>query len=93
MKGIYEAYEDFRNAERMFNYAIDSKEIDTAISLMDIANRKIKAYKNIDPKDLEIRPLNETPPTMLELIKRKLRKGESVWVTIIPKSERILGRM
>jgi hypothetical protein len=75
MKGIYEAIEEFKVAERMFNYATERRDIDNAINLMDLANRKIKAYKNIDATYFDIKPLNETPPTLLEMIKGKFKEG------------------
>lgn len=50
---------EYNDAMRLFNYAVTPQEIDTAISLMDAANMKIKALKTIKYDICELEPISE----------------------------------
>lgn len=54
MNKIKQAIVDYNNAQRMFNYADNTVDLEIAIKLMDIANETIKTYKKVSPEYLDL---------------------------------------
>jgi hypothetical protein len=78
MRGMREAIEEYKQAERMFNYAYYGEDIDCSIYLMEAANTKMKAYRNLDPKVFvteEIKEEIDVIDKLKSVIKSKLKEG------------------
>lgn len=70
---------ELMEAERLFNYATTPEEIDNAIMLMKIAEKKVIYLKSTVKQISNIQPIDEEPKTLLkhirELIERRKKNG------------------
>lgn len=70
---------ELREAERLFNYATTAQDIDNAIMLMKIAEKKIIYLKSTVKNASNIQPIDEEPKTLLkhirEYIERRKKNG------------------
>jgi hypothetical protein len=58
-KALTDAIQEYKDACRMFEYAITKEETDLAITLMLAAEIKIKAFKNLTDDISNFQPISE----------------------------------